>query len=245
MFYEIAGKAATAQDYTVTITVNSGLLSVTKLKICDDPNAAFVALTQEDIENALLGIYGLTDDKTPVEPEEPAAEADAVLAITLTDGKKDMGTAELTAVGAEGESHTFTAEEILNAVLDVIPDLYKVADESAITDIAVKYGETGEITVDVELEFDFDMDSWWRQVKNLMNQIYTIIANAGEGGSITNEGSADVKFRKDITYTITPDEGYEIESVIVDGKDVGAVSEYTFRRVRNDHRISVVFREVQ
>ncbi len=257
MFYAIADAVNIAEyeeqedvvkvvvTHTVTITVNSGLLSVTKLKICDDPNAAFVALTQEDIENALLGIYGLTDDETPVEPEEPAADADAVLAITLTDGKKEMGTAELTAAGAEGESHTFTSEEILNAVLDVIPDLYKVADESAITDIAVKYGETGEITVDVELEFEFDMDSWWRQVMNLMNQIYTIIADAGEGGSITNEGSADVKFRKDITYTITPDEGYEIESVIVDGKDVGAVSEYTFRRVRNDHRISVVFREVQ
>lgn len=248
MFYKIADKitnSETTTTHTVTITVNSGLLSVTKLKICDDPNAAFVALTQEDIENALLGIYGLTDDKTPVEPEEPAAEADAVLAITLTDGKKEMGTAELTAVGAEGEKHTFTAEEILNAVLDAMPDLYKVSDESAITDVIVKYGETGELTVDIELEFEFDMDSWWRQVRTLMNRIFTIIADAGNGGSITNEGSADVKFRKDITYTITPDEGYEIESVIVDGKDVGAVSEYTFRRVRNDHRISVTFKEVQ
>lgn len=248
MFYKIADKitnSETTTTHTVTITVNSGLLSVTKLKICDDPNAAFVALTQEDIENALLGIYGLTDDKTPVEPEEPAAEADAVLAITLTDGKKEMGTAELTAVGAEGEKHTFTAEEILNAVLDAMPDLYKVSDESAISDVIVKYGETGELTVDIELEFEFDMDSWWRQVRTLMNRIFTIIADAGNGGSITNEGSADVKFRKDITYTITPDEGYEIESVIVDGKDVGAVSEYTFRRVRNDHRISVTFKEVQ
>lgn len=256
MFYEIADAVdlteqtyvdnkAVSVTHTVTITVNSGLLSVTKLKICDDPNAAFVALTQEDIENALLGIYGLTDDKTPVEPEEPAAEADAVLAITLTDGKKEMGTAELTAVGAEGEKHTFTAGEILNVVLDAMPDLYKVSDESAITDVAVKYGETGELTVDIELEFEFDMDSWWRQVRTLMNRIFTIIADAGNGGSITNEGSADVKFRKDITYTITPDEGYEIESVIVDGKDVGAVSEYTFRRVRNDHRISVTFKEVQ
>lgn len=248
MFYKIADQIAnseTTTTHTVTITVKSGLLSVTKLKICDDPNAAFVALTQEDIENALLGIYGLTDDKTPVEPEEPAAEADAVLAITLTDGKKEMGTAELTAVGAEGEKHTFTAEEILNAVLDAMPDLYKVSDESAIADVAVKYGETGKLTVDIELEFEFDMDSWWRQVRTLMNRIFTIIADAGKGGSITNEGSADVKFRKDITYTITPDEGYEIESVIVDGKDVGAVSEYTFRRVRNDHRISVTFKEVQ
>ena len=65
MFYELGNSALTdAATYTVTIT-NEGddLLSVTDLKICDDPNAAFTALTEKDIETALT-IMGYDD---PVE----------------------------------------------------------------------------------------------------------------------------------------------------------------------------------
>lgn len=73
MFYEIAGKVTTEQEYTVTITVaeGSGILSVTLLKICDDPNAAFTALTQNDIEDALMNIYGISKEEAPAEPTEP------------------------------------------------------------------------------------------------------------------------------------------------------------------------------
>lgn len=75
MFYEIAGKVenATAKEYTVTITARDAKnpLSVTLLKICDDPDAAFTALTQDDIENALMGIYGVSKEETPTEPVDP------------------------------------------------------------------------------------------------------------------------------------------------------------------------------
>ena len=70
MFYQIAGKGT---EHTVSITVNSGVLSVTLLKICDDPSAAFPALTQENIKDALLATYGLDEEKIPEEPEtEPS-----------------------------------------------------------------------------------------------------------------------------------------------------------------------------
>ena len=49
---------------------------------------------------------------------------------------------------------------------------------------------------------------------------------------------------QDITYTITPDVGYAIKSVIVDGNDVGAVSEYTFKNVTKKHTIRAVFEKV-
>lgn len=76
MFYKIAKKGGTT--HTVSITVSDGVLSVTDLKICDDPNATFTALTQEDIEDVLLDIYGLDEDEitnkpdAPVKPEPPA-----------------------------------------------------------------------------------------------------------------------------------------------------------------------------
>lgn len=79
MFYEIAGKADSETTHTVTITVgeNSGVLSVTLLKICDDPSAAFATLTQDDIEGALLGIYGISKEET-TEPTDPAEPTDPV-----------------------------------------------------------------------------------------------------------------------------------------------------------------------
>ncbi len=44
-----------------------------------------------------------------------------------------------------------------------------------------------------------------------------------------------------ITYVFTPADGYEIESVKIDGKSVGNVSHYTFQKVTDDHKIEVTF----
>lgn len=45
------------------------------------------------------------------------------------------------------------------------------------------------------------------------------------------------------TFTITPDAGYVIEDVLVDGESVGAVDKYTFENVREKHTIEAVFAE--
>jgi hypothetical protein len=60
MFYYLVNRPAGVEtEYTVSIQ-NKGekMLSVTLLKICDDPNAAFEELTKEDIEHILESIYG-------------------------------------------------------------------------------------------------------------------------------------------------------------------------------------------
>ncbi|MBQ5832455.1 MAG: S-layer homology domain-containing protein, partial [Selenomonadales bacterium] len=77
----------------------------------------------------------------------------------------------------------------------------------------------------------------------MRNRRFNIIAIAGVGGSISDEGVSRVKFGTSKTYTITANEGYEIVSVIVDGRDVGAVSEYKFKDVRAKHTIEVIFAE--
>ncbi|MBQ7932418.1 MAG: S-layer homology domain-containing protein, partial [Clostridia bacterium] len=106
-----------------------------------------------------------------------------------------------------------------------------------------------EYILDVEtipaLKSDFNSDEWYRHMMILMNQKYTITANAGEGGSISNEGRTTVKFSNNITYNITPDEGYEIEAVYVDNVDEGVVESYTFKRVNKDHTIHAVFAEIE
>lgn len=69
----------------------------------------------------------------------------------------------------------------------------------------------------------------------------TISASAGEGGSITPEGNTNVTYEGDVTFKITPDEGYRVADVIVDGESVGAVSGYTFENVTEPHSIEAVF----
>ena len=72
MFYPIGNPIGTEQEYTISIT-NTGdkILSVTDLKICDDPSFAFAPLTVEDIA-AVMGVVEEPEvPETPVEPEVP------------------------------------------------------------------------------------------------------------------------------------------------------------------------------
>ena len=70
---------------------------------------------------------------------------------------------------------------------------------------------------------------------------YTIKATAGAGGSISPSGNASVREGRDQTFTITPDKGYAVANVKIDGKSIGAVKSYTFENVRRTHTIEVIF----
>ena len=74
---------------------------------------------------------------------------------------------------------------------------------------------------------------------------YTIEASAGHGGGISPDGRVRVSRGSDKTFRITPDAGYEIADVLVDGESVGAVSRYTFETVRKNHTIEAEFRAVE
>ena len=70
---------------------------------------------------------------------------------------------------------------------------------------------------------------------------YTITVSAGSNGSISPSSDVTVNEGSDQSFTITPDTGYQIDDVLVDGSSVGAVSSYTFTDVTGDHTISVTF----
>ena len=73
---------------------------------------------------------------------------------------------------------------------------------------------------------------------------YTIKATAGTGGSITPSGNVSVREGRDKTFTITPDKGYTVSNVKIDGRSIGAVKSYTFENVKRAHTIEVSFTRV-
>ena len=70
---------------------------------------------------------------------------------------------------------------------------------------------------------------------------YTIKASAGANGTISPAGWCSVVENGSQTFTFTPDKGYTVAKVLVDGKSVGAVKSYTFKNVTKDHTIEVIF----
>ncbi|NCB74870.1 MAG: S-layer homology domain-containing protein [Clostridia bacterium] len=70
---------------------------------------------------------------------------------------------------------------------------------------------------------------------------YIINATANMGGSISPAGVSSVDSNASKTYTITPNSGYVISDVLVDGVSVGAVSTYVFPLVSKDHTIVASF----
>lgn len=84
---------------------------------------------------------------------------------------------------------------------------------------------------------------------------HTITATATTGGTIAPSGNVLVAEGDDQTFTITPNKGYQLKSIVVDGEAVQADGEsevitrdavvtakkYTFANVQNDHTIAVSF----
>ena len=71
-----------------------------------------------------------------------------------------------------------------------------------------------------------------------------IDAWADTGGTISPSGTVTVPIGGDQTFTITPDPGYSVAEVYVDGIYVGAVSSYTFSNVTEYHYIEAYFAPV-
>ena len=91
------------------------------------------------------------------------------------------------------------------------------------------------LTGEVELYHKSSSGGGW------YDSYYTIKATAGAGGSISPSGNVSVREGRDQTFTITPDKGYAVSNVKIDGKSIGAVKSYTFENVRRTHTIEVIF----
>jgi len=75
-------------------------------------------------------------------------------------------------------------------------------------------------------------------------QTFSIVASSGTGGSISPSGVISVASGASQTFSITPNSGYQINGLSVDGVSQGAVSSYTFTNVTANHTISASFSEI-
>ena len=70
---------------------------------------------------------------------------------------------------------------------------------------------------------------------------YTIEATAGPNGAIAPPGSTLVDYGGSQSYIITPDTGYDVLDVTVDGVPNGSITNYTFTNVTENHTIAATF----
>ncbi|MDR1136468.1 MAG: S-layer homology domain-containing protein [Clostridiales Family XIII bacterium] len=88
--------------------------------------------------------------------------------------------------------------------------------------------------------------------------IYTISASVSTGGGgfggvsasnqpqvVKNVGGAVTASSDGKSVTITPDSGYHVKDVIVNGQSVGAVTSYTFEKAQTSNKIEVVFEKTE
>ncbi len=197
------------------------------------------------------------DAETAVLDGSPIAEGAAIdtsgigphtFAVSATDLAGNEGLTTVTYSVAAAPTFTITASAGLNG--SISPDGAQTVDSGAdqtftitpdsgyhVADVLVDGSSVGavtsypftNVTADHTISASFAIDS------------FTITASAGLNGSISPSGEQFVDSGAGQTFTITPDPGYHVVDVLVDGSSVGAVTSYPFTNVTEDHTISASF----
>ncbi len=131
------------------------------------------------------------------------------------EGKYKMGdSVDLSATPASG--YKFKGYVLNNQIISTSPD-YRIKD----------------------IDRDLSITAYFEAEGAKTHKITSGVANSG--GVISPSGEIDITEGNTITYAIAPDNGYGVLAVSVDGKQVGAVTSYTFKNIKKDHTISVAF----
>lgn len=69
----------------------------------------------------------------------------------------------------------------------------------------------------------------------------TITVSSNVGGRVSEEGAIKIDDGSSKTFTFTPETGYQVKKLLVDGAPVTTASSYTFSSVSKDHTLAVEF----
>lgn len=70
---------------------------------------------------------------------------------------------------------------------------------------------------------------------------YTVMVSGGQNGTVSPEGTHDVQAGSDLYIMFTPDEGYHVEDVLIDGESIGPVSSYLLDNILSNQSVYVSF----
>src|SRR3990172_9045428 len=158
--------------------------------------------------------------------------ADHTISVTF---KTPVITASAGANGSISPSGAVSVPLFGSQTFNMAPDMgYQVAD--VLVDgvsVGAVYSYTfNNVTADHTISASFAINT------------FTITGSAGTGGSISPSGTVTVNSGASQTFSITPNAGYQIADVLVDGSSVGAVSSYTFTNVTTNHSVSATFTQL-
>ena len=180
----------------------------------------------------------LGSDRNLYAPGESVPEVVTTLTAQWTVNQYTI-TYDLAGGTVEGNPNTYTIETVAFTLKNPTKSGYTFTGwsgtgldgENNMT-VTIPTGSTGNRTYKAHWRYNGSGHSY---------SYYTIKATAGAGGSISPSGNVSVREGRDQTFTITPDKGYAISNVKIDGKSIGAVKSYTFENVRRTHTIEVIF----
>ncbi len=109
--------------------------------------------------------------------------------------------------------------------------------------VFVNWTEDG-VQVSSNANYTFTVTGNRNLVANFVQSTHTINATAGANGSINPSGNVIIADGREQTFTITPDQDYEIKEVYIDGSAIGSTSTYTFTNVTENHRIYATFSKI-
>lgn len=233
-----AYNAPVAGTYKVTVTYRSGS-DTNKLAWSEQDGkitAGQVATPNSKVNNALQA-------KT-VEFNMVVTTAGAgTLVFTAPDGdspQTDKFDIELVKLADEADltelqTAITNAEAILNAA---DKDKYSAA---ALVELQELVNAGKQLTTESsQVDVDAKKAEITAKIADIQTQ-FTITATAGNGGKIAPTGATNVYKGTSKAFTITPNDGYHVDSLTVDGTAVDVVTEYTFSDVTANHTIAVTF----
>ena len=224
--------------YTVTGTYRAG--AANKLAFSEENGK--ITATQVDCpstsENSSLTVktFTLTIEVTeagagtlvltaPDTSKGPQLDKLAIV-LTKTADEADLTELQTAITNAEAILNAADKDKYSAAALVELQELVNAGKQlttaSSQTDVDAKKAEITAKTADIQTQF-------------------TITATAGNGGTIAPTGATKVYKGTSKAFTITPNEGYHVDSLTVDGTAVNVVTEYTFSDVTANHTIAVTF----
>ena len=229
-------------EYTVTVTNDgNGIGTATPSTAAAGTTITLTATPNEGYHlkewEVMSGGVTIKDDKFPMPNDN--VEVKAIFEKDAPAPTEYTITYDLAGGTAEGNPDTYTIETRTFTLKNPTKSGYTFTGwsgtgldgENNMT-VTIPTGSTGNRTYTAHWRYNGSGHSY---------SYYTIKATAGAGGSISPSGNVSVREGRDQTFTITPDKGYAVANVKIDGKSIGAVKSYTFENVSRTHTIEVIF----